>query len=89
MKRIKILYRKNLKMSEGKIAAQAVHAALGLYKQDQQQYFSCVVLGVSDRKFEEAGLNWSSCYVVHDAGFTEVKAGTATCLAFYEEETSK
>lgn len=30
MKRIKILARKNLKMSPGKLAAQSVHAALAL-----------------------------------------------------------
>jgi len=69
MKRIKLLVRKNLKMSPGKIAAQCVHAALGLNKlltEDPAkmlgEYLPCVlngmesvvVLEVSDKKFGEA-----------------------------------
>jgi peptidyl-tRNA hydrolase len=93
--RIKILVRKNLKMSDYKTAAQCVHAALNLYKLDPQDHWSCVVLGVSDKKFEEkrdalmaAATGWGATayYVVTDAGYTEVPPGTQTCLAFYEED---
>jgi len=79
-RKIKILYRKNLKMSVGKIAAQSVHAAIGL--PDVDDMMSVVVLGVSDKKFQEA--KDRANYVVRDAGYTEVEPGTETCLAFYE-----
>ena len=89
--KIKILYRKNLKMSPGKLAAQAVHAAMGLYFEVGGDIIdhmtSVVVLGVSDKKFvEEATVNGAS-YTVIDAGYTELPAGTETCVAFLEEDT--
>ena len=87
MKRIKILARKNLKMSSGKLAAQAVHAALALTsleKLDPLQ--SVVVLEVSDRKFNEKINGEGKLAVVRDAGYTEVEPGTITCLAFLEDD---
>ena len=87
MKRIKILCRKNLKMSPGKLAAQAVHAALALTsleKLDPLQ--SVVVLEVSDKKFNEKINGEGKLAVVHDAGYTEVAPGTITCLAFLEDD---
>lgn len=84
--RIKILVRKNLKMSSNKTAAQCVHAAIGLYKKDPRDHWSCIVLDVSDKKFEEGKEAHSDCYVVTDAGYTEVPAGSETCLAFYEDD---
>lgn len=87
MKRIKILYRKNLKMSPGKLAAQAVHAALALTsleKLDPLQ--SVVVLEVTDRKFNEKINGEGKLAVVRDAGYTEVAPGTLTCLAFLEDD---
>lgn len=85
-RRLKILYRKNLKMTPGKIAAQCVHAAIGLGANDPMM--SVIVLGVSNRVFENhKGLaavnNWPS-YIVKDLGYTEVEPGTETCVAFYE-----
>ena len=49
--KIKAIYRRNLKMTEGKVAAQVAHAVknLGLTPTD----CSIVVLQVSDKKFEE------------------------------------
>lgn len=87
MKRIKILARKNLKMSPGKLAAQAVHAALALTsleKLDPLQ--SVVVLEVTDRKFNEKINGEGKLAVVRDAGYTEVAPGTLTCLAFLEDD---
>ena len=86
--RIKILYRKNLKMTEGKLAAQSVHAVLGLNLETVQLTpdLSVVVLGVSDTKFGEAEAEQDPSYTVYDAGYTEVPAGTATCVAFLEED---
>jgi peptidyl-tRNA hydrolase len=100
MKRVKVLYRKNLKMSADKQSAQAVHAALGLYKLQAQDHHSCIVLGISDRKFEEKKIELAEThppsdpesdlcrphYVVTDAGYTEVEPGTQTCLAFWEDD---
>jgi peptidyl-tRNA hydrolase len=99
MKKIKIFYRKNLKMTPGKIAAQCVHAALGLRNPDPMM--SVIVLGVSDKKFkeyvewikeyikdvykaEECSNSWY--YLVKDLGYTEVPAGTETALAIYEKD---
>lgn len=84
-RRIKILYRKNLKMSEGKLAAQSVHAALGL--KGVNAFMSVVVLQASDAKFEEAKAQHPEAWVVRDAGRTEVEAGTETCMAFIEERS--
>jgi peptidyl-tRNA hydrolase len=86
MRRIKILARKNLRMSEGKLAAQCVHAALGLYKAHPGEYRACIVLPVSDSKFAAAKAEHPEAYVVSDAGHTEVAPGTETALAFYERE---
>ena len=87
MKRVKILARKNLKMSSGKLTAQAVHAALALTsleKLDPLQ--SVVVLEVTDRKFNEKINGEGKLAVVRDAGYTEVAPGTLTCLAFLEDD---
>lgn len=87
--KIKILYRKNLKMSPGKLAAQSVHAALGLLWEVEgvDARTSVVVLSVSDAKFKEAAEKNDPVYVVQDAGYTEIPAGTETCVAFLEEDT--
>lgn len=76
--KLKILYRKNLKMSDGKLAAQCVHAGRGLGGPEAD---AVIVLGVSDTKFRE---NCERGYVVVDAGRTELEPGTETCVAFWE-----
>lgn len=70
-------------MSPGKLAAQCVHAALGLGA--DKYNMSVVVLQASDKKFWEIVNSTGNIFVVHDAGRTEVAPGTATCAAFYEE----
>jgi peptidyl-tRNA hydrolase len=93
-KRIKLLVRKNLKMSEGKIAAQCVHAALGLARlrpEAADPILSVVVLLVSDKKFLEAvPINVHTPqefpYIVKDKGYTEVASGTETVMAFLEDD---
>jgi peptidyl-tRNA hydrolase len=89
MKRIKALVHKNLKMSERKAIAQGMHAAIGLYKKDPQEHWSCVVLEASTTKFFEAVKAHPEGYVVHDAGYTEVPAGSATVVCWYEEDDGK
>jgi peptidyl-tRNA hydrolase len=83
-KRIKVLYRKNLKMTPGKLAAQACHAVLGLAPEED---IGIVVLEASDNKFfqtiDDLEKTDSRFYVVEDVGWTELEAGTVTCLAFY------
>lgn len=83
MKRLKILYRKNLKMTMGKIAEQCVYAANGINYTDKN--IPVIVLGVSDKKFCEACCNHHKGYVVHDLDSTEVRNGELTCISFYEE----
>jgi peptidyl-tRNA hydrolase len=86
--KLKILYRKNLKMSVGKIAAQACHAAIGFNVDDP--LISVVVLGCSDRQFQKTisslDLKNESYYIVYDAGYTEVRPNTQTALCFMEKD---
>lgn len=85
--KLKIIYRKNLKMSTGKIAAQCVHAAIGLGIADPK--ISIIVLGYSDKKYNETiselfkkGINF---YEVFDSGYTEIEPNTNTCFVYVEE----
>jgi peptidyl-tRNA hydrolase len=79
--KIKVIYRKNLKMSEGKVAAQVAHVVIGLGVSDPT--CTIVVLKVSDKKFNEL-ITTEGCYVHHDYGYTEVDAGEATCAGWIE-----
>ena len=97
-KRIKVLVRRNLKMSPGKVAAQSVHAVLALASVMQASSAelmtmantTTVTLDASDQKFwrakkelDEAGI---PCYAFEDAGYTEVEKNTVTVLAFLEDD---
>lgn len=87
VKRIKILARKNLKMSPGKLAAQSVHAALALAcVVPLNPMMSVVVLEVNGAPFEAAKEANEHVAVVRDAGYTEVAPGTETCIAFLEDD---
>jgi len=81
--RVKTIYRKNLKMSVGKIAAQVAHAVIGLGITDP--LCTIVVLGVSDKKFFEITTEKENVYIHNDFGYTEVKEGEFTCAAWVEE----
>lgn len=81
--KVKVIYRKNLKMSEGKVAAQVAHAVknLGYTSPD----CDIVVLKVSDKKFNELTEQFKdTCYIHHDKGLTEVEEGTATAAAWID-----
>lgn len=84
MKKIKVFYRRNLKMTPGKLAAQSCHAVLGLSPEDYGD--TVVVLTASDAKFfelidtlKQKGIKH---HVVTDAGRTELEPGTQTCVAY-------
>lgn len=81
--KIKIFFRKNLKMSPQKLAAQCGHAALGL---QPIKHDSIAVLQASDKKFyeiiETLERQGTRHHVVTDAGRTELEPGTQTCLAY-------
>lgn len=79
--RIKAIYIKNLKMSEGKIASQIAHAVknLGITPID----CDIIVLGVSKNKFSEL-IKDKDCYIQKDKGLTEVDKHTITAAAWIE-----
>ena len=68
-------------MSEGKMAAQIAHAVKNLGETPRD--CDIIVLGVSDKKFEEL-TDAHDCYVQRDKGLTEVEAGTSTAAAWIE-----
>ena len=97
-----ILIRQDLKLSKGKMAAQAAHASvtavLRSHKDDvanwQEQGMKKVVLKVKDldelvkykRKAEDAGL--VSALII-DAGHTELPPNTATCVGIGPDSADK
>ena len=90
--RFKIYFRKNLKMSPQKLAAQVAHVAkeLGRKRPDSiPQEDSIIVLTASDHRFDEIKQSISGsefvCWLQVDNGLTEVPAGTETCFGYIEE----
>lgn len=77
--KVKVIYRKNLKMSPAKLAAQVAHAVIGLGVLDP--LCTIIVLQASDKRFFEE-VERNDCYVQYDAGLTEVKAGSPTTAAW-------
>jgi PTH2 family peptidyl-tRNA hydrolase len=88
-----ILVRQDLKLSKGKLSAQAAHASLEAAFRSNRKIVDLwrreggkkVVLKVSDEKAllkykAEAEKNNLKCALVTDAGRTAVKPGTVTCL---------
>jgi len=100
-----LVVRMDLAMSAGKVAAQCVHAALGAYRaamvaipakvvEWEEQGEPVITLQVpSDAEIESLSVQAEAlglpCFAVHDAGRTEVAAGSRTVLAIgpgYNEE---
>lgn len=83
--RIKVIYRKNLQMSDGKVAAQVAHAVKNLGPTPTD--CDIIVLKVSDKKFIETMnecLSYTS-YLQTDKGLTEVNPNTDTAFAWIVE----
>jgi peptidyl-tRNA hydrolase len=80
--RIKAIYRKNLKMSEGKVAAQIAHAVKNLGGTPMD--CDIIVLKVSDKKFDEILMKGHNGYIQYDKGLTEVQANTPTAYAWID-----
>ena len=80
---IKVIYRKKLNMTAGKLAAQVCHAVLGLGIAGVNH--KIIVLEARDTKFWQL-VSSNQAYVHHDAGFTEVDKNEETCAAWVEDE---
>ena len=96
-----ILVRKDLKLSPGKLSAQVSHASVeAVLKSDKEKvnewrnFSKKVILKVKDEKellnFKKlADKEKLVTALIKDAGWTEVKPGTITCLAIGPDEDEK
>lgn len=75
---IKVYYRRNLKMSEGKLAAQVAHCVSAITLGRNQLAHKVIVLKASDTKFNE--LKEQAEYIQTDLGYTELEPYTETVL---------
>ena len=87
--KFKIYYNKNLKMSEGKLAAQVAHVSkeLGRMTQSNPREDVIIVLGLSATKFKatiDNLVDYQYSWFQQDNGLTEVPAGTITTCGFVE-----
>lgn len=91
--KIKVYYRKSLKLTDGKLAAQVGHVVRNLAiihgtyiagKCDK-----IIVLHASDTKYNKLLTDIGSCCKIYrqiDKGYTEVPDGTETCFGYVEFE---
>lgn len=89
--KFKIYYNKNLKMSEGKLAAQVAHVSkeLGRMTESIPREDVIIVLGLSATKFKETLdklVDHKYYWHQKDNGLTEVPEGTVTACGFVEGE---
>ena len=97
-----IVIRSDLKLSKGKLSAQAAHASLGAYKKADGKARSVwersgskkVVVKVESLKglmeiYEEARQAGLPAILVKDAGRTELPAGTVTAVGIGPDEESR
>ena len=91
--KFKIYFRKNLKMSPQKLAAQVGHVTkeLGrICRYSDPTTDIIIVLEASDKKFEEVKQLTQASNLVNylqvDLGLTEVPEGTETCFGYIERE---
>ena len=82
MKTITCYYRRNLKMTPAKLAAQVGHVAANLSINRKPERI--IVLQMSDVQFNEAK-ETPRCYVQVDKGLTELQEGTETVVGWWSE----
>ncbi len=88
-----IVVRTDLKMGKGKIAAQVAHASVGSVQNSRKKDVELwekegskkVVLKINDirklvRLKKKAEMMSIRYYIVRDAGMTQIKKGTVTCI---------
>jgi len=93
-----IVVRNDLGMSEGKKCVQTAHASLGAYKKSDKKIIKKwelegqkkVVLELNSKKdivylYEKLKKEKIPCFLVEDAGLTELKPGTITALGIGPE----
>ncbi|MBI2076694.1 MAG: peptidyl-tRNA hydrolase [Candidatus Aenigmarchaeota archaeon] len=97
-----IVVRNDIKMSPAKLAVQVAHAALSAASQTGKKTVSAwqkegqkkVVLAVKDKKslleLEKRCRDFRlPCSLISDAGLTELRSGTTTCLGIGPDEEKK
>lgn len=97
-----ILVRTDLKMGKGKIATQVAHAAVGVLKfvdvekikKWEKEGSKKIVLKVKDEKelleiYKKVKKEKIPCFLVKDAGLTQLKPGTITALGIGPVEEEK
>ncbi len=96
-----IFIRTDLGMNKGKIAAQAAHASLASFLKNEDEINSewisqgmkKIVLKITEKDVKailtECKKNKFICAVIHDAGKTQVEAGSLTAIGVGPEEEKK
>jgi PTH2 family peptidyl-tRNA hydrolase len=97
-----IILRKDLEMSVGKKCVQCCHASLGAYRKTKKPVIDKwlkngekkVIVSVSSKEeimrlYKKSKENKLPCFLVKDAGLTELKPGTITALGIGPEEDKK
>src|SRR5437016_3769482 len=88
-----IVFRKDLKMTKGKMIAQCCHASIGSFLETDKKIrekwmiegskkvvLSSTNIGELLSLFKKMKKMNLSCFLVKDAGLTQVEKGTITCL---------
>ena len=97
-----IIVRTDLKMGKGKTVAQACHASLGAMKRTdktvaerwEEEGGKKVVLKVGSLKqlkdlYDRAKRMHLPCFLVRDAGLTQLESGTVTCVGIGPAEEAR
>jgi len=95
-----ILMRTDIKMGKGKMIAQAIHAAVGATSKRNWKYLKWRLTGEKvvvlkadietiNKKIKQCKKQGIRTYEVIDAGRTQVKPGTKTCVAIGPDDDEK